>query len=163
MQSAVAEATRFEPEILCEEFIEGAEITCPVIGSGESASALPIIKIVAPEGKYDYENKYFTDVTSYQCPSGLPADVERQVQSLVLRAYRALGCRGWARADLMLRASDGKAFLLEMNTSPGMTGHSLVPKSASAAGIDYPSLCMLIAGLAQLDHARLTRASSGAA
>ena len=99
--------------------------------------ALPVVRIVAPEGAYDYQNKYFTDVVRYECPSGLPEAEEREIQRIVLAAYRALGCRGWGRADLMLRSSDRKPFLLEMNTSPGMTSHSLVPMSARAAGISY--------------------------
>jgi D-alanine-D-alanine ligase len=87
----------------------------------------------------------------YLCPSGLPADEEREIQRIVLAAYRTLGCRGWGRADLMIRASDRKPFLLEMNTSPGMTGHSLVPISAKAVGISYEQLCLLIVASARLD------------
>ena len=125
---------RYDPDVLCEEFIEGDEVTCPVLGDGATARALPVVRIVAPDGAYDYQNKYFTDGVQYLCPSGLPAAEEAEIQRLVLAAYRALGCRGWGRADLMLRARDRKPFLLEMNTSPGMTGHSLVPMSARAAG-----------------------------
>jgi D-alanine-D-alanine ligase len=152
MQEAVKLAASYDSTVMCEQFIDGDEVTCPVIGQGDSAQALPVVKIVAPEGKYDYENKYFTDVTTYLCPSGLPVALEAEIQAIVLKAYRALGCRGWGRADLMIRASDGKPFLLEMNTSPGMTSHSLVPKSAQAAGIDYPQLCLRILSLARLDH-----------
>jgi D-alanine-D-alanine ligase len=149
MQDAVALSTRYDPDVLCEEFIEGDELTCPVIGTGPTARALPVIRIVAPEGAYDYQNKYFTDVTQYHCPSGLPAAEEAEVQRIVLAAYRTLGCRGWGRADLMVRASDRKPYLLEMNTSPGMTGHSLVPMSARAAGLSYEQLCLeLLAGAA---------------
>ena len=120
-----------------------------MLGEGENARALPVIRIVAPEGAYDYQNKYFTDVTQYHCPSGLPAAEEAEIQRIVLAAYRTLGCRGWGRADLMIRASDRKPFLLEMNTSPGMTGHSLVPMSARAAGLSYERLCLeLLAGAA---------------
>jgi biotin carboxylase len=111
-----------------------------------------VIRIVAPGGNYDYQNKYFSDDTGYHCPSGLPADEEAEIQRLTLAAYRVLGCRGWGRADLMLRASDRKPFLLEMNTSPGMTGHSLVPMSARAAGIDYPQLCVRLLQAATLDR-----------
>lgn len=152
MQDAVALAAQYDAEVLCEEFIEGDELTCPVLGEGDSARALPVIKIVAPEGAYDYQNKYFTDVTQYLVPSGLPAALEAEIQNLVVRAYRTLGCRGWGRADLMLRASDGKPFLLEMNTSPGMTGHSLVPMSARAAGMSYEQLCLHLLAHAALDH-----------
>jgi D-alanine-D-alanine ligase len=112
---------------------------------------LPIVRIEAPEGAYDYQNKYFTDVVRYHCPSGVPPLQEQSIQAMVLAAYRALGCRGWGRADLMLRAHDGQAFLLEMNTSPGMTSHSLVPMSARAAGISYEDLCLQLLAGAALD------------
>jgi D-alanine-D-alanine ligase len=150
MQAAVALAAQYDADVLCEEFIEGEEVTCPVLGE----RALPVVKIVAPEGAYDYQNKYFTDDVTYLVPSGLPATEEAQIQRIVLEAFRTLGCRGWGRADLMIRASDRKPFLLEMNTSPGMTGHSLVPKSAAAAGIGYEALCVQILALARLDGAR---------
>ena len=154
MQDAVALAAQYDPDVLCEEFIDGEEVTCPVLGHGESARALPIVKIVAPEGAYDYQNKYFTDDVKYQCPSGLPADEEREIQRIVVQAYRTLGCRGWGRADLMIRASDRKAFLLEMNTAPGMTTHSLVPISARAAGISYEALCVQLVADAALDSTK---------
>jgi D-alanine-D-alanine ligase len=151
MQDAVTLAAQYDPDVLCEEFIDGDEVTCPVLGHGESARALPIVKIVAPEGGYDYQNKYFTDDVKYQCPSGLPADEEHEIQRIVVQAYRTLGCRGWGRADLMIRASDRKPFLLEMNTAPGMTTHSLVPMSARAAGISYEALCVRLVADAALD------------
>ncbi|MBN9204383.1 D-alanine--D-alanine ligase [Methylibium petroleiphilum] len=151
MQDAVALSARHDPDVLCEEFIDGAEVTCPVLGEGANARALPVIRIVPPEAGYDYQNKYFTDEVKYLCPSGLPADEEAEIQRIVLAAYRALGCRGWGRADLMIRASDRKPFLLEMNTSPGMTGHSLVPMSAKAAGLGYEQLCLHILQGAALD------------
>ena len=151
MQDAVALSVRYDPDVLCEEFIEGEEVTCPVLGAGVHARVLPVIRIVAPEGAYDYQNKYFTDEVKYQVPSGLPAAEEREIQRIVLQAYRTLGCRGWGRADLMIRASDRKPFLLEMNTSPGMTTHSLVPMSARAAGIAYEQLCLELLAAATLD------------
>lgn len=151
--AAVALATRYDPDLLCEEFIEGEEVTCPVLGEGPGAHALPVVRIAAPQGAYDYQNKYFTDDVQYHCPSGLSAAEEKAIQALSVAAYRSLGCRGWGRADVMIRASDRKAFLLEMNTSPGMTNHSLVPMSAKAAGISYPDLCMQILGSARLDSA----------
>ncbi len=151
MQDAVALSARHDPDVLCEEFIDGAEVTCPVLGEGANARALPVIRIVPPEAGYDYQNKYFTDAVQYLCPSGLAPEEEAEVQRLTLAAYRALGCRGWGRADLMLRASDRKPFLLEMNTSPGMTGHSLVPMSARAAGISYEQLCIDLLRAARLD------------
>jgi D-alanine-D-alanine ligase len=153
MQDAVQLATQYDPDVLCEEFIEGTELTCPVLGSGAQARALPVIRIAAPDGNYDYQHKYFSEDTGYHCPSGLPSEEEAEVQRIVVAAYRTLGCRGWGRADLMRRASDGKFFLLEMNTSPGMTGHSLVPMSARAAGISYEQLCLQLLADAALDAA----------
>ena len=151
MGEAVKLASQHDPDVLCEEFIEGDEVTCPVLGHGPGAVALPVVKIVAPQGNYDYQNKYFTNDTSYLCPSGLPTTEEREIQRIVVAAYRALGCRGWGRADLMIRAADRQPFLLEMNTSPGMTGHSLVPMSARAAGISYEALCLQLLASATLD------------
>ncbi len=154
MQDAVKLATQYDPDVLCEEFIEGEEVTCPVLGEGENARALPVIRIVAPEGSYDYQNKYFTDVVQYLVPSGLPEAEEREIQRIVVQAYKTLGCRGWARADLMIRKTDRKPYLLEINTSPGMTSHSLVPKSAAAAGMSYPQLCVTLLSQARLDSTR---------
>jgi D-alanine-D-alanine ligase len=128
------------------------EVTCPVLGEGAEARALPVVRIAAPDGAYDYQNKYFTDDVKYHCPSGLPAALEQEIQQMVVAAYRALGCRGWGRADLMIRARDQRPFLLEMNTSPGMTSHSLVPMSARAAGISYEDLCLQVLNSADLDH-----------
>jgi D-alanine-D-alanine ligase len=154
MQDAVALAAKYDADVLCEEFIEGIELTCPVLGQGGAARALPVVRIDAPDGNYDFEHKYFSEDTGYRCPSGLPPEEEAEVQRLTLAAYRGLGCRGWGRADLMRRASDGKFFLLEMNTSPGMTGHSLVPMSARAAGIPYEQLCLQLLQHAALDSQR---------
>ena len=154
MQDAVRLAAQYDADVLCEEFIEGIELTCPVLGQGAGAQALPVVRIDAPEGNYDYQHKYFSDDTGYRCPSGLRPEQEAEVQRLTLAAFRTLGCRGWGRADLMLRASDSKLFLLEMNTSPGMTGHSLVPISARAAGISYQQLCLQILRAAALDSTR---------
>ena len=162
MPAAVALSRRYEPEVLCEEFIEGEEVTCPVLGTGAAARALPVIRIEAPNGAYDYQNKYFTDVVQYHCPSGLPEAEEREIQRLVLASYRALGCRGWGRADLMIRASDRKPFLLEINTSPGMTSHSLVPMSARAAGLSYEDLCLMLLADAALDAPASTPAGGAA-
>lgn len=154
LAQAVRLAAGHDPDVLCEAFIDGIEVTCPVLGEGDAAVALPVVRIAAPDGNYDYEHKYFSDDTGYHCPSGLPAAEEAEIRHLTLAAYRALGCRGWGRADLMIRAADRKPFLLEMNTSPGMTGHSLVPMSARAAGIDYPSLCLHLLAAARLDSDR---------
>jgi D-alanine-D-alanine ligase len=157
MQDAVALAARYDADVLCEEFVDGLEVTCPVLGEGDGAVALPVIRIDAPDGNYDYEHKYFSDDTGYRCPSGLPPEEEAEVQRLTLAAYRSLGCRGWGRADLMIRAADRRPFLLEMNTSPGMTGHSLVPMSAKAAGISYEQLCLRLLQCARLDAATARR------
>ncbi|MFZ3117177.1 MAG: D-alanine--D-alanine ligase [Variovorax sp.] len=151
MQDAVALSAKYDADVLCEEFIEGEEVTCAVLGHGLDAQALPVVRIAAPEGAYDYQNKYFTDDVKYHCPSGLPEAEEKEIQRLTLAAYRTLGCRGWGRADLMIRASDRKPFLLEMNTSPGMTTHSLVPMSARAVGIAYEDLCVRVLASAALD------------
>jgi len=151
MEDAVALAVRYDTDVLCEEFIEGEEVTCAVLGSGLNAQALPVVRIAAPEGAYDYQNKYFTDDVKYHCPSGLPEAEELEIRRISLAAYHQLGCRGWGRADLMIRASDRKPFLLEMNTSPGMTSHSLVPMSARAAGISYEDLCLRVLASATLD------------
>ena len=148
---AYALAARYDPEVLCEQFIDGEETTCPVLGSGPSAKALPVIRIEAPDGNYDYQNKYFTDTTQYHCPSGLSVDEEHAIQHMAEKAFRTLGCRGWARADVMIRKSDRQPFLLEINTSPGMTGHSLVPMAARAQGISYERLCLNILASASLD------------
>ncbi len=157
-------AARYDPEVLCEQFIAGDETTCPVLGQGADARALPVIRIEAPQGNYDYQNKYFNDSTQYHCPSGLPEAEEREIQRIVERAYRTLGCRGWARADIMVRARDRQPFLLEINTSPGMTGHSLVPMSARAAGISYEDLCLRLLAGASLDawQHQADRAMAGA-
>ncbi|MFZ3142183.1 D-alanine--D-alanine ligase [Polaromonas sp.] len=152
MAAAVALAEKMDADILCEQFISGDEVTCPVLGTGEQARALPVIRIVAPEGNYDYQNKYFTDTTQYLVPCGLPAGEEAAIQQLVLQAFRTLNCRGWARADVMIDQATRKPYLLEINTSPGMTGHSLVPMSARAAGISYEALCVEVLKTAVLDH-----------
>jgi len=152
MAAAVALAEKMDADILCEQFVQGDEVTCPVLGTGEGARALPVIRIVAPEGNYDYQNKYFTDTTQYLVPCGLPAGEEEAIQQLVLQAFRTLNCRGWARADVMIDQATRQPFLLEINTSPGMTGHSLVPMSARASGMSYEELCVQVLKTAALDH-----------
>jgi D-alanine-D-alanine ligase len=152
LQAAIDVAVRLDPMLMAEAFIDGEEVTCPVLGQGAQAVALPVVRIAAPNGDYDYQNKYFTDDVQYHCPSGLPEQLEAQIQQLVLKAYRELGCRGWGRADLMIRRSDHQPFLLEMNTAPGMTSHSLVPMSARSAGISYEALCMWLLQSASLDR-----------
>ncbi len=151
MAGAVEAAGKLDADILCEECIVGDEVTCPVLGAGDDARALPVIRIVAPEGNYDYQNKYFTDTTQYLVPANLPAGEEEAIQALVLKAYRVLDCRGWGRVDVMIDGKTRKPYLLEINTSPGMTSHSLVPKSAQAAGIGYEDLCVKLLASAALD------------
>ena len=149
--AAYALAASQDPLVMCEQFIAGDEVTCPVLGSGEQARALPVIRIVAPDGNYDYQNKYFTDDTKYLVPCGLPEGEEAAIQALVLKAYQVLGCRGWARADVMID-TQRRPWLLEINTSPGMTGHSLVPMSARATGLSYEQLCLQVLAAAALDN-----------
>jgi D-alanine-D-alanine ligase len=151
--AAFALAAGTHDDVLCEQFISGDEVTVPVLGTGANARALPVIRIKAPDGNYDYQNKYFTHSTEYLVPCGLPEGEEAHIQALVLKAFKSLGCRGWARADVMIDATTRKPYLLEINTSPGMTSHSLVPMSAKAAGISYPELCLQVLQLASRDYA----------
>ncbi len=151
MAAAVEAAAALDCDVLCEQFIAGDEVTCPVLGTGDAARALPVIRIVAPDGNYDYEHKYFTDDTQYLVPCGLPEGEEAAIQAMVLRAYRVLGARGWGRIDVMIDARTRKPYLLELNTSPGMTGHSLVPMSARASGLSYEALCVQLLASATLD------------
>ncbi|MDY7540357.1 D-alanine--D-alanine ligase [Undibacterium sp. RTI2.1] len=150
MKDAYALAAQFDDEVLAEEFIQGRELTVAILGTGKDAYALPIIEIVAPQGNYDYQNKYFTDDTKYLCPAPLDAALSEQIRQMSVDAYRAVNCEGWARVDVLLRASDNQAFLIEVNTSPGMTGHSLVPMAARAVGLSYEDLCLKILQSARL-------------
>jgi len=153
-RAAVELARRYDRVVLAEQFIQGREFSVPVLGSGETARALPIVEIVAPEGNYDYQNKYFTDDTKYHCPAPLDEATTKAIQAHVVNAYRALGCEGWSRIDVLLRASDNAPFLLEVNTSPGMTTHSLVPMAARAEGTSYEDLCVDILRSASLKGSR---------
>ncbi|WP_312486662.1 D-alanine--D-alanine ligase [Massilia timonae] len=150
LKEAVALVTSMDESVLAEEFVTGREFTVAVLGHGASARALPIVEIVAPEGKYDYQNKYFTDDTQYHCPAPLPEELTHEIQRHAVNAYRALGCEGWGRVDVLVRESDMRPFLLEVNTSPGMTTHSLVPMAARAVGIGYEDLCVEILRSARL-------------
>jgi D-alanine-D-alanine ligase len=145
LRAAYELAARYDALVLAEEFISGQELTAAVVGD----QALPLIRIEARGGDYDYQAKYFSDETRYFCPSGLPEGVERRIQELVLRAWVLLGCRGWGRADLILDAQ-GQPSFLEMNTAPGMTGHSLVPMAARTAGMSFEDLVLRILALARL-------------
>jgi D-alanine-D-alanine ligase len=132
-------ATTYRDIALAEAFIDGPEYTAGILGD----TVLPLIRIEAPEGNYDYQHKYFGDATKYLCPCGLPAQQEDELKALSLEAFRLVGCTGWGRVDLMLDKA-GKPWLLEVNTSPGMTGHSLVPIAARAVGMSYADLCLRI-------------------
>jgi len=146
LPAAHALAARYDRLVMAEEFVAGKELTASILGE----TALPLVRIEAPQGNYDYRNKYFTDETKYYCPAGLAEKLEQEIRAVALESFRVLGCRGWGRADLIVRA-DGSYSFLEMNTSPGMTGHSLVPIAARAAGMDYPELCMRVLAGARLD------------
>jgi D-alanine-D-alanine ligase len=154
--AAYALAAQLDPKVLCEQFVSGDEVTIPLLGTDEQTEVLPVIRIVAPEGNYDYQNKYFTDTTQYLVPCGLPEGEEAAIQAIVRKAFLTLGCRGWARADVMIDASTRQPYLLEINTAPGMTSHSLVPMSARAAGISYEALCVRLLQTAALDYAKPT-------
>ncbi len=149
MAAAYQKAAQNDRVVIAEQFIDGIELTCPILGEGDQAFALPVIRINAPEGNYDYQNKYFTDTTEYLCPSGLSPEDEKTVQNLVTASYRVLNCRGWARADVMLCRHTQQKYLLEINTSPGMTSHSLVPMSARQYGWSYAQLCVYLLEQAQ--------------
>ncbi len=125
-------AVEHDDLVIVEEFVAGIELTASILGE----RALPLIRIEAPEGNYDYHNKYFSDETRYYCPSGVDASIEGAIQAQSLVAFRLVGCTGWGRLDLILR-TDGRWTFLEVNTSPGMTGHSLVPMAARQAGLDF--------------------------
>lgn len=152
LREAVEKASQLDPQVLVEERIYGRELTVAILGEGQDARVLPIIEIVAPDGDYDYQNKYFTDVVRYECPADLSEELRDDISTTCLRAYRALGARGWSRIDVML-AEDGRFVLLEMNTSPGMTAHSLVPLAAKNAGMSYEELVLQVAASASLDTA----------
>ncbi len=139
LPAAFALAAKYDPLVVVEEFVAGQELTAAVLGD----TALPLVRIEAPQGNYDYRNKYFTDDTRYYCPAGLDAAKEAEIRAAALKGFRVLGCRGWGRSDLIVRA-DGTYTFLEMNTSPGMTGHSLVPIAAKEAGLSYADLCVRI-------------------
>lgn len=145
LPQAYAAAARHDPLVMAEAFIAGEELTAGFLGD----QALPLIRIEAPQGNYDYQNKYFSDDTQYHCPCELPEGEELRIRALVMKSARALGCAGWGRADLIRRA-DGSVQFLEMNTSPGMTGHSLVPMAAREAGLSFQDLVLRILELAHV-------------
>ena len=143
-----AAAERDAAEVLVEEYIHGREFTVAIL----DGKALPVIEICAPEGSYDFQNKYYTDVVRYECPAKLPEASAKALAAACEKAFAVLGCRGWSRVDALERA-DGTFALLEINTSPGMTPHSLVPMAARAVGLSYADLCLRVLGLARTDIA----------
>ena len=152
LHEAIEKALVLDRHVLVER-IFGRELTVAVLGAGQDAKVLPIIEIIAPNGDYDYQNKYFTNDVRYECPAKLSDDLHEDISRACLSAYRALGARGWSRIDLIL-SEDGSFNLLEMNTSPGMTAHSLVPLAAKNAGMSYQELVLQMLSEARLDFPR---------
>jgi len=152
LAAAFAEAAKHDDLVLVEELIRGRELTCAVLGEGATARALPLIEIQAPAENYDYHNKYFSDDTKYLCPAPLSEKLTREIQQLCVRGYNALGASGWGRVDVMLHVDSrgDLPYLIELNTSPGMTGHSLVPMAAKAIGMSYSDLVLEILAHASL-------------
>jgi D-alanine-D-alanine ligase len=148
LEAAYALAARYDEVVIAEQFIDGVELTGAILGR----QALPLIKLETPREFYDYEAKYLADDTRYIIPCGLPDSEERAIQAAGLRAFEVLGCSGWGRVDLMLDRR-GAPHFLEVNTSPGMTDHSLVPMAARHAGIPFDELCLRILALAKLGGA----------
>lgn len=150
LRAAYAKAARHDTLVLAERFMSGGEYTVAVLGDGAHMQALPVIRIVPATEFYDYEAKYFRDDTRYLCPAGLSTEQEATMRELARQAFAVLGCRGWGRVDIMLD-EQGQPQLLEINTAPGMTDHSLVPMAARAAGIDFDELCLRILASARRD------------
>jgi D-alanine-D-alanine ligase len=157
VSQAVALALNYDYSALVEEFIEGPELTIALLEREGKVEALPVIEIRAPNGDYNFEHKYLSNDTQYLCPAPLSSELMAQAQSLAIAAFKSLGCSGWARVDIMVRQTDQALFLLEINTSPGMTDHSLVPMAAKAAGLDYPQLVMQIASTASLKNKQFNK------
>jgi D-alanine-D-alanine ligase len=149
LAEAYREAAKHDSLVLAERFVGGGEFTVAMLGEGDGLRALPVVKIEPATEFYDYEAKYFRDDTRYLCPSGLPPEKEAEMQDLALRAFMVLGCRGWGRVDVLLD-TDGTPYLLEINTAPGMTDHSLVPMAARVAGVEFPDLCLKVLELAHV-------------
>jgi D-alanine-D-alanine ligase len=145
LQAAYREAAKYDALVIAEQFIGGGEYTVGILGD----TALPVIRIVPANEFYDYEAKYLRDDTQYLCPCGLPAEVEVRIRAEALQAFRALGGCGWGRVDFLMDEA-GRHYFLEVNTSPGMTDHSLVPMGARAAGIEFDQLVLRILELAHV-------------
>ena len=143
LESAVELAARYPGELLMEQMVVGEELTVGILGDGVTHQALPSIRIV-PKGEwYDYNAKYIAEDTQYLCP-GLEGDAEVEIRRVALAAFLAAGCTGWGRVDVMRDRSSGRFYLLEVNTAPGMTSHSLVPKAARQVGVGFEDLCWRI-------------------
>jgi D-alanine-D-alanine ligase len=139
LHNAWQEATKYDREIIAEGLVQGAEYTASILGD----QALPLIRLETPHEFYDYQAKYHADTTQYHCPCGLDATVEAELQSLAMKAFTAVGASGWGRVDLFLDQS-GLPWLIEVNTVPGMTDHSLVPMAAKTAGVSFEELVLRI-------------------
>lgn len=139
LKAAYESASRYDSLVLAERFVGGGEYTVPVL----AGQALPAIRIVPTTEFYDYDAKYFRDDTRYLCPCGLADEQERVLKQLAMRAFAVLNCRGWGRIDILM-GEDGNPYVLEANTVPGMTSHSLVPMGAKAQGIGFNALCLQI-------------------
>jgi len=150
LEAAYNLAAQADPLVIAEKFVNGGEYTVGIIGDAvQGFKALPIIRIVPKNEFYDFEAKYLRDDTEYLCPCGLSVEKEAQIQKEALEAFRVLGCRGWGRVDFLMDA-EGNHYFLEVNTSPGMTDHSLVPMAAKAAGISFKELVVRILELADV-------------
>jgi len=139
LKAAYELAAQYDDLVIAEKFVDGGEYTCAILGS----QALPMIRLVPKNEYYDFEAKYLRDDTEYRCPCGLPPEQEAAIRAMSVKAFRLIGCRGWGRVDVMLDGR-GNPYLLEINTSPGMTDHSLVPMAARCAGVSFGDLCLKI-------------------
>ena len=151
LDEALANAFKYSRDILVEEFIGGKELTVSMMQKDGEVVALPVIHIAPHSGTYDYHSKYTKGATEYICPADLDEETTKKVQEISKQAYEVLGCSGVARADVMLD-EEGKGYVLEINTVPGMTATSLVPKAAAAAGISFPELCNIILQSASVNN-----------
>ena len=156
LDAAVELAAGYRGELLMEQLVEGDELTVAILAAGDAHVALPSIRIVPKGAWYDYDAKYVAEDTQYLCP-GLDGADEDAVRALCLAAFDAAGCSGWGRVDVMRDRTTGEFYLLEVNTAPGMTSHSLVPKAAREIGIDFPQLCWRV-----LESSLPTRTDAGA-
>lgn len=151
LDEALANAFKYSRDILVEEFIGGKELTVSMMQKDGEVVALPVIHIAPHSGTYDYHSKYTKGATEYICPADLDEETTKKVQEISKQAYEVLGCSGVARADVMLD-EEGNGYVLEINTVPGMTATSLVPKAAAAAGISFHELCNIILQSASVNN-----------